>query len=124
MRDVEPGHRFRSYRSPVLSLALSLTILGGSTLSSVVEPGVAQAAPISSNWTTFDQSPLRTGVDTSGNSFTGASEAWTSPTLDGQLYGQPLVYADRVFAATENDTVYALAADSVRCFGPNTWPPR
>ena len=73
---------------------------------------MAQAAPISSNWTTFDQSPLRTGVDTSGNSFTGASEAWTSPTLDGQLYGQPLVYADRVFAATENDTVYALAADS------------
>ena len=38
--------------------------------------------------------------------------AWTSPTLDGQLYGQPLVVAGRVFAATENDTVYALAADS------------
>ncbi len=34
------------------------------------------------------------------------------PTFDGQLYGQPLVYGGRVFAATENDTVYALAADS------------
>ena len=44
-----------------------------------------------------------TSVDT-------AAPAWTSPTLDGQLYGQPLVYAGRVYVATENDTVYALAA--------------
>jgi outer membrane protein assembly factor BamB len=33
---------------------------------------------------------------------------WTSPALDGQLYGEPLVTGDRVFVATENDTVYAL----------------
>jgi outer membrane protein assembly factor BamB len=95
----------------VLSSALALMIVGGST-SLVVAPATAQAAPITSNWTTFDHDSMRTGVDTSGNSFTGATEAWTSPNLDGQLYGQPLVYADRVFAATENDTVYALAADS------------
>jgi outer membrane protein assembly factor BamB len=36
--------------------------------------------------------------------------AWTSPTLDGQLYGQPLVATGDVFVATENDTVYALSA--------------
>ena len=38
------------------------------------------------------------------------TRAWTSPTLDGQLYGEPLVFAGRVFVATENDTVYALSA--------------
>jgi polyvinyl alcohol dehydrogenase (cytochrome) len=65
-----------------------------------------------SDWTTFDQNSLRTGVDSSGNSFSPASAAWISPALHGQLYGQPLVYGGRVFAATENDTVYALAADT------------
>jgi outer membrane protein assembly factor BamB len=39
-----------------------------------------------------------------------AARAWTSPTLDGQLYGEPLVFGDRVYVATENDTVYALSA--------------
>ena len=69
------------------------------------------AAP-TSEWTTFDQDGLRTGVDTSGTSFAPPSAAWTSRTLDGTLFGQPLLYDNRVFAATENDTVYALAADS------------
>ena len=38
--------------------------------------------------------------------------AWTSPILDGQLYGEPLVADGRVVAATENDTVYVMAANS------------
>jgi hypothetical protein len=32
--------------------------------------------------------------------------------LDGQLYGEPLELGGRVFVATENDTMYALAADN------------
>ena len=36
--------------------------------------------------------------------------AWTSTTLDGELYGEPLVSGGQVFVATENDTVYALSA--------------
>ena len=67
---------------------------------------------IPSDWTTFDQNPMRTGVDPSRNSFSPATPAWQSPQLDGHLYGQPLVYAGRVYAATENNTVYALAANS------------
>ena len=38
------------------------------------------------------------------------SPAWTSTSLDGPLYGEPLVSGGRVFVATENDTVYALSA--------------
>jgi outer membrane protein assembly factor BamB len=85
----------------------------------------------SSTWTTFDQNSQRTGVDASGTSFSPASPAWTSPTLDGQLFGQPLVATSRVYAATENDTVYALAADTGAVlwsthvgtpFDPSTFP--
>ncbi len=93
----------------------------------VAAPGVASAGPPlpgsprpaarpavadTSDWTTFDQNGMRTGVDASGDSFQPARSAWTTPALDGTLYGQPLVATGRVFVATENDTVYALAADS------------
>ena len=70
------------------------------------------AAVTTSDWTTFDHDSLRSGVDPSGNSFSPATPAWTSPTFDGQLYGQPLVATGRVFVATENDTVYALAGNT------------
>jgi len=70
------------------------------------------AAVVASDWPTFGHDGRRTAVDASGNSFAPAAPAWTSPALDGQLYGQPLVATGRVFAATENDTVYALAADT------------
>ena len=32
--------------------------------------------------------------------------------LDGQVYGEPLEATGRVFVATENDTIYALAANT------------
>jgi outer membrane protein assembly factor BamB len=37
-------------------------------------------------------------------------EQWTSLTLDGDVYTQPLVVGDRIVLATENDTVYSLNA--------------
>jgi hypothetical protein len=82
------------------------------TPRSTADTKVTPRTAADSSWTTFDQNGLRTGVDPSGASFTPAAAAWTSPVLDGALYGQPLVTAGRVFAATENDTVYALAAHS------------
>ncbi len=81
-------------------------------------PVMRSAVITPSEWTTYNQNGLRTGVDPSGSSFSTVTAAWTSPTLDGQLYGQPLVAAGRVYAATENDTVYALAADTGPCCGP------
>jgi outer membrane protein assembly factor BamB len=47
--------------------------------------------------------PAVSAVDTT-------TSVWTSPALDGQIYGEPLVSAGRVYVATENDTVYALSA--------------
>lgn len=38
-----------------------------------------------------------------------STQAWRA-TLDAAVYGQPLVANDLIYAATENDTVYALSA--------------
>jgi hypothetical protein len=52
--------------------------------------------------------------------WTRAARVRTSPTLDGQLYGEPLVSGDLVYVGTENDTVYALSAAT----GAIAWPAR
>lgn len=52
------------------------------------------------------------GVSESATSVNTSSAAWTSPTLDGQLYGEPLVSVGEVYVATENDTVYALSSST------------
>jgi hypothetical protein len=54
--------------------------------------------------------PLGSGVAAGVRSVDTTTRAWTSPTLDGQLYGEPLAFDNRVYVATENDMVYALSA--------------
>ena len=94
---------------------VAIAVLGATGAAAAAGgPTTARVAVVPSQWTTYGDNTLRTAVDTSGNSFSPAAPAWTSPVLDGQLYGQPLVAAGRVYAATENDTVYAMAADSGR----------
>jgi outer membrane protein assembly factor BamB len=56
--------------------------------------------------------PAGTGVAARVSTVDTRTRVWTSPGLDGQIYGEPLVYAGRVYVATENDTVYALSAAS------------
>jgi outer membrane protein assembly factor BamB len=58
----------------------------------------------------YHDDPAGRGVAAGVGSVDTAARAWTSPTLDGQLYGEPLVLGDRVYVATEGDTVYALSA--------------
>ena len=96
----------------VLVTVLALVVSACAGVAPRAFGGGGAGAAAASTWTTFDQNSQRTGVDASGASFSPASAAWTSPMLDGQLYGQPLVATGRVYAATENDTVYALAADT------------
>ena len=93
--------------------ALLLVAFAG---ASPARPGVAGAAAphadVTTSWTVYHGSALGSGVDTSGVTFSPPNDAWTSPTLDGELYGEPLVAGGRVFVATQNDTIYALAANS------------
>ena len=67
-----------------------------------------------SDWTTYHATAEATGVQAAPTKLRPVRQAWTSPILDGQLYGEPMVAEGRVVAATENDTVYVMSARSGR----------
>ncbi|GAA1810667.1 hypothetical protein GCM10009835_32660 [Planosporangium flavigriseum] len=69
--------------------------------------------PDPADWTTYHHDNTRSGVAPELAPLGTLSKAWDA-TLDGAVYGQPLVVGDRVFAATENNTVYALDAATGR----------
>ena len=73
---------------------------------------VLAASGFGSNWTTYHGNAEATGVAAAPTTLLPSRRAWTSPVLDGQLYGEPLVADGRIVAATENDTVYVMAANS------------
>jgi hypothetical protein len=101
---------------PRASAAALLGVLLLAGVSAVpVGPATAAAGPhlaADYPWTVYHGNALGSGADTSGVSFSPATHAWTSPSLDGQLFGEPLEVGGRVFVATENDKVYALAANT------------
>jgi len=78
----------------------------------VTQPSAAtgSAAPVPDpEWPTYHRDNARTGVATGLTPIGTLAKAWEAR-LDGAVYGQPLVVGERVFAATEGDTVYALDA--------------
>jgi polyvinyl alcohol dehydrogenase (cytochrome) len=79
-----------------------------------VAPTFASEPPAASgtSWTSYHGDAEASGVQAAPIKLLPSRTAWTSPTLDGQLYGEPLVADGRVVEATENDTVYALAANT------------
>jgi outer membrane protein assembly factor BamB len=95
--------RLRTTATALLALACVTWGLGGEQAASVTR---APRPASSGSWTAYG-----------GNGGTGsmaavntATRAWTSPALDGEIYGQPLVSSGHVYVATENDTVYELSA--------------
>ena len=84
------------------------------TTTSAASPTTTTTAPAaapSAQWTTYGGSFSRTAFDASFPAVTTMpTRRWTSPALDGAVYGEPLVYDGQVLVATENDTVYDLSA--------------
>jgi polyvinyl alcohol dehydrogenase (cytochrome) len=87
-------------------------------------PGSAASASATAgdgDWTTYHRDNARTGVapDSGPGAGPGSprslSAAWKAK-LDGAVFGQPLLVGDLLYAATENNTVYALdpASGTVR----------
>ena len=71
------------------------------------------------SWTVYHGGPDGGGVASSAVRVNVSSAAWTSPVLDGELYGEPLVTGGRVYVATENDTVDALSTTTGRVLWSN-----
>jgi outer membrane protein assembly factor BamB len=107
-------------RSPasLLSLLVPLALLAASCGEAAVgEPEQPSAHTPHANgfgsaWTVYHHDGLGTGVDTAGTKLVPVTPAWTSPVLNGQIFGEPLVYHGRVVVATESDEVYELAANT------------
>ena len=97
-----------------LAAALWLAAGGaaGAATASPAAPAPARAssspASGSGSWTVYHGDPAGHGLATAPGTVDTAAQTWATPALDGQIYGEPLVSAGRVYVATENDTVYAL----------------
>ncbi len=93
----------------VFGLVVSMSVTGR---SGAVPPAARQTVVDASAWTVYHHDALGTGVAPAVTSVDTSSPAWISPTLDGQLFGEPLVASGRVYVATERDTVDALSTAS------------
>jgi outer membrane protein assembly factor BamB len=98
-----------------LRLRRAACFLGCAAASLVVAPlALASTHPHgragTPSWTVYHDDPAGSGVANGVGSVDTTARVWTSPTLHGQLFGEPLVFGDRVYVATEDDNVYALSA--------------
>ena len=75
--------------------------------SSPTAGDTGHAAYPAAAWGQFGNSAAKTGAASSAAAAGHLSVAWRAA-LDGAVYGQPLVIGNRVVAATENDSLYAL----------------
>jgi outer membrane protein assembly factor BamB len=93
---------------------VKVTMAGVAVLASILVGFASQSATGASSggttWTVYHGDAAGTGVSSVFKSVNTARRAWTSPVLNGQIYGEPLVFSNEVFVATESDVVYALTA--------------
>lgn len=61
------------------------------------------------SWTTYHHDAGRHGYDPLANPASGRLATAWSRSLDGPVYGEPLVVGGTILAATENDSVYGLS---------------
>ena len=77
-------------------LLLPLVMAVALTVQAALGAYAAAAIPA---WTTYRHDAARSGMDTDSTSPVTPSQAWQTPGLDGEVYGQPLVYGSYVSEA-------------------------
>ena len=112
-----------------LSMLLVLFVLAGCQSSASSQP--AQVTPLaltpsptaskpasqnSTDWTTYHRDNTRAGYLADMPDPQRLTQTWNTK-LDGAVYGEPLVVSGRILVATENDTLYALNAQT----GQTVW---
>src|ERR1035438_3059180 len=102
--------RNHSPRTARIMIVIASEMVIASALLGVAHVPATAASLGVSSWTVYHGDASGTGVSTVLKSVTTSKRAWTSPVLSGEIYGEPLVFSNDVFVATENDNVYALSA--------------
>ena len=66
----------------------------------------------SDDWPTYHRDTSRSGYDPLIPEFSSVKLNWTSTTLDGDVYAEPLVVGTNVIVATEQNSLYELSASN------------
>jgi outer membrane protein assembly factor BamB len=131
IRDHRPAASFATLLVALASLAAALLLAGcggegassttsgpsaPATTASTAGPGAGftstsvTGGQASADWPTYHHDAARSGVSSDQEALGSVKQVWTSQALDAAVYAQPLVVGDRVYVATEGDSVYALEA--------------
>src|SRR5580704_6732314 len=102
--------RFTHSHAPLPTMLLASAAIILSVAFGNFQERATAASSGDTTWTVYHGNAIGSGVSTALKSVTTARRAWSSPVLSGELYGEPLVFSNDVFVATENDTVYALTS--------------
>lgn len=93
-----------------MGAATVLVLAGVSPLAGNAQASTTTASTGAlTQWLGYHGGGSGVGVAPGLHSIDTTTRRWTSPVLDGQLYGEPLVDGREILVATENDTVYALS---------------
>jgi outer membrane protein assembly factor BamB len=98
----------RNAAPPARRLVLALGVTAVAVATGITH-GTA-AAGTGSDWPVYPGDFTGSGAASGSSTFHGATRAWTSRALRGQIFGEPLVEGDQVVVATETNSVYALSA--------------
>jgi outer membrane protein assembly factor BamB len=90
--------------------AAGLLVLIAAIGSGTAQADAATAGGAVGSWPVYHGDIAGSGVAAGVTAVDTSHRTWTSPALDGGIYGEPLVWSGRIYVATENDTVYALSA--------------
>ncbi len=107
----------------VSSSTTTTSTAGGATSTSSVNTTSASVSTTvtspsgSADWPTYHHDVARSGVSSDQQALGSVKAAWTSASLDGNIYAEPLVVGGRVIVATEGNSVYALDAST----GQTVW---
>jgi PQQ-like domain len=88
--------------------SVALCASSGPSRAATAARKAAESTVATGWWTVYHYSASGAGVALPVKAVNTSRPAWTSPRLDGQLYGEPLVFGPWIYVATENNTVYAL----------------
>jgi outer membrane protein assembly factor BamB len=81
-----------------------------STSSTFLSPTQTSTHTMSSedNWPTYHRDISRSGLDLNTSLNGQTHRLWSSDSLDGDIYAEPLIVGGRVLVATEQNTVYSI----------------